>query len=211
MLSLRSLAFILCSAIRRARALSSIALHCFPDRINGRKMATNTATNKATIFSASMCSLLRRVYTSPRRSRLGAQRTRLGTRATSPDSCNELSVEVRPRSRGVLPTNPPLFSGIFQLPPVPGHHGPDGRRTGGVRRRQNPVSRFLNTRGRARLIGRVINVPGDHDVEARSAWKPAPGVLGRTPARCGVQGRPRGVGASTFPKNVRTAEVQDAA
>jgi len=96
MLSLSSLAFILCSAIRRSLARCCSSLHCFPDRINGRKMATNTATNKATIFSASMCSLLRRVYTSPRRSRLGAQRTRLGTRATSPDSCNALSVEVRP-------------------------------------------------------------------------------------------------------------------
>ncbi len=59
MLSLRSLAFILCSAIRRARALSCAALHCFPDRINGRKMATNMATNMA----APMCSLLRTVYT----------------------------------------------------------------------------------------------------------------------------------------------------
>ena len=33
MLSLRSLAFILCSAIRRARSLSCAALHCFADRI----------------------------------------------------------------------------------------------------------------------------------------------------------------------------------
>jgi hypothetical protein len=58
MLSLRSLAFILCSAIRRARALSSAALHCFPDIINAEKMATNMA--------APMCSLLREVYTSRR-------------------------------------------------------------------------------------------------------------------------------------------------
>ena len=36
MLSLRSLAFILASAIRRARALSCAALHCFPDRISGK-------------------------------------------------------------------------------------------------------------------------------------------------------------------------------
>jgi hypothetical protein len=71
MLSLRSLAFILCSAIRRARALSCAALHCFPDRINGRKMATNIATNIATNPAAPMCSLLRTIYTSPRRSRLG--------------------------------------------------------------------------------------------------------------------------------------------
>lgn len=55
MLSLRSLAFILCSAIRRERALSCAAVHCFPDIINGRKMATNMA--------APMCSLLRTVYT----------------------------------------------------------------------------------------------------------------------------------------------------
>ena len=56
MLSLRSLAFILCSAIRRARALSCAALHCFPDILNGRKMAENMA--------APMCSLPRKVYTS---------------------------------------------------------------------------------------------------------------------------------------------------
>src|SRR5205085_3438087 len=62
MLSLRSLAFILCSAIRRARALSCAALHCSPDRINGRKMATNTDTNIATNLAAPMCSLLRTVY-----------------------------------------------------------------------------------------------------------------------------------------------------
>jgi hypothetical protein len=64
MLSLRSLAFILCSAIRRARALSCAALHCFPD-INGRKrrkIATNNATKMAT--AAPMCSLLRTVYAS---------------------------------------------------------------------------------------------------------------------------------------------------
>src|SRR5580704_11961722 len=65
MLSLRSLAFILCSAIRRACALSCAALHSFPDIINGRKrrkMATNNARKMAT--AAPMCSLLRRVYTS---------------------------------------------------------------------------------------------------------------------------------------------------
>jgi hypothetical protein len=49
MLSLRSLAFILCSAIRRSRALSSAVFHSFPDRIIskhriiGKKMATNRA------------------------------------------------------------------------------------------------------------------------------------------------------------------------
>jgi hypothetical protein len=63
MLSLRSLAFILCSAIRRARALSCAALHCFPDIIIiGWKMATNNATKIAT--AAPMCTLIRRVYTS---------------------------------------------------------------------------------------------------------------------------------------------------
>lgn len=70
MLSLRSLAFILYSAIRRARALSCAALHCSPDRakalMNARKMATklatNTATNTATNLAASMCSLLRTAY-----------------------------------------------------------------------------------------------------------------------------------------------------
>ena len=48
MLSLRSLAFILASAIRRARALSSAALHRAPDRISGRKMATKRPKNMAT-------------------------------------------------------------------------------------------------------------------------------------------------------------------
>ena len=47
MLSLRSLAFIVASAIRRARALSCAALHRSPDRISGRKMATKRATNMA--------------------------------------------------------------------------------------------------------------------------------------------------------------------
>jgi hypothetical protein len=75
MLSLRSLAFILCSAIRRACALSCAALHCSPDIINGRKrrkMATNMA---APIVQSPTNSLHL-----PRRSRLGAQRTLCGTR-----------------------------------------------------------------------------------------------------------------------------------
>ena len=62
MLSLRSLAFILCSAIRRARSLSCAALHCFPDIINGRTMATNNATKMATA-APMLCSLIRTVYT----------------------------------------------------------------------------------------------------------------------------------------------------
>jgi hypothetical protein len=56
MLSLRSLAFILCSAIRRARPLSCAALHCFPDSRHGiieQKMATNMATNRAASMSVS--------------------------------------------------------------------------------------------------------------------------------------------------------------
>jgi len=56
MLSLRSLAFILASAIRRARALSCSALQCFSDII-GRKTATNIGRNIATNMAASMCSL----------------------------------------------------------------------------------------------------------------------------------------------------------
>jgi hypothetical protein len=44
MSSLRSLAFILASAIRRARALSSAALDRSPDIISGRKMAAKMAT-----------------------------------------------------------------------------------------------------------------------------------------------------------------------
>jgi hypothetical protein len=67
MLSLRSLAFILCSAIRRSRALSCSALHCFPDRTKakniGRNMLTSVpATN--TKSRRSMCSFLRTAYTS---------------------------------------------------------------------------------------------------------------------------------------------------
>src|SRR6185312_4064236 len=46
MLSLRSLAFILASAIRRARILSCAALQCFPDII-GRKIATRMAAAMA--------------------------------------------------------------------------------------------------------------------------------------------------------------------
>ena len=62
MLSLRSLAFILCSAIRRARALSCAASHCFPDIIKGRKIARNNAKKMATNMAAGMCSLLGTVY-----------------------------------------------------------------------------------------------------------------------------------------------------
>jgi len=62
MLSLRSLAFILCSAIRRARALSCAALRSFPNIKNGRQMATNNETKMAT--AAPMCSLRRTVYAS---------------------------------------------------------------------------------------------------------------------------------------------------
>ena len=53
MLSLRSLAFILASAIRRARALSCAALQCFPDII-GRKIAIKSATKIATRMAAGM-------------------------------------------------------------------------------------------------------------------------------------------------------------
>jgi hypothetical protein len=48
MLSLSSLAFILASARRRARALSCAAFHRFPDIISGRKMATKIATKMLT-------------------------------------------------------------------------------------------------------------------------------------------------------------------
>ena len=71
MLSLRSLAFILYSAIRRARALSCAALHSFPDpakaMIIGRKKVKK-----------SMCSVLETSLHLPTRSQLG---TRFGTRA----------------------------------------------------------------------------------------------------------------------------------
>jgi hypothetical protein len=54
MLSLRSLALILCSAMRRARALSCAALHCVADIINGRKTATSNETKIAMYLAASM-------------------------------------------------------------------------------------------------------------------------------------------------------------
>jgi len=47
-LSLRSLAFILASAIRRARAVSSAALHRSPDRTSRGKMAAKMAAKMAT-------------------------------------------------------------------------------------------------------------------------------------------------------------------
>lgn len=59
-LNLRSLAFILASAIRRARALSCASLQCFAEI--GRNMATNMAKNRTT----SMCTLLQTVYTLPK-------------------------------------------------------------------------------------------------------------------------------------------------
>ena len=65
MLSLRSLAFILYSAIRRACALSCAALHCFPDRTKAliieKKIATTiekkTATNSAAFIQSPTNSL----------------------------------------------------------------------------------------------------------------------------------------------------------
>ena len=83
MLSLRSLAFILWSAIRRARALSCAALHCFPDRINGRKMrkkATNNGKKMATNMTALMCSL-RSQYTLPKAITASRARDPFGARA----------------------------------------------------------------------------------------------------------------------------------
>lgn len=57
MLSLRSLAFILASAIRRARALSCAAPRRSPDRISGRKMATEIATKIATKMAVAAMSV----------------------------------------------------------------------------------------------------------------------------------------------------------
>jgi hypothetical protein len=68
MLSLRSLASILCSARRRARALSCAALHCFPD-INGerRNIRRNIATNNATkMATADPMYTLLLMYTRPK-------------------------------------------------------------------------------------------------------------------------------------------------
>ena len=78
MLSLRSRAAIRFSAIRCARALSSAAFHCVPDRNIGSKpakMVTKIATNMA----ASMCSLLTNRIRPQGKLRLGAQRTRYET------------------------------------------------------------------------------------------------------------------------------------
>ena len=54
MLSLRSLAFILASAIRRARALSCAALDSVDKAIRGRKMATRMAVKMAINRAVSM-------------------------------------------------------------------------------------------------------------------------------------------------------------
>jgi hypothetical protein len=75
MLSLRSLAFILYSAIRRARALSCAALHSFPDRITTMALTIGTnmlASVPATNSKSQGCTsdLLRTVYASPGPSRL---------------------------------------------------------------------------------------------------------------------------------------------
>jgi hypothetical protein len=67
MLSLRSLAFILYSAIRRACALSGAAIHCFPDTTMAKIIGTNMLANMTATNSKSrrfMCSLLRTIYTS---------------------------------------------------------------------------------------------------------------------------------------------------
>jgi len=70
MSSLRSLAFILASAIRLARALSCPALHCFPGGtkalIKHRNMLTKLPNMPAMNSKSrrSMCSLLRTVYIS---------------------------------------------------------------------------------------------------------------------------------------------------
>ena len=69
MLSLRSLAFILCSAIRRSRALSCASLHCFPDRAKAKIIiGTNMLANMLATISKSrrsMCSLPLSVYNNP--------------------------------------------------------------------------------------------------------------------------------------------------
>ena len=64
MLSLRSLAFILCSAIRRARALSCASLHGFADiaaRKNVTKVARKIARKMATRIVQSPTNSLRLV------------------------------------------------------------------------------------------------------------------------------------------------------
>src|SRR5579872_3004978 len=62
MLSLRSLAFILASAIRRARALSCAALQRSPDRTSIRITGTKTATKIAIKMAASSMLGLRITY-----------------------------------------------------------------------------------------------------------------------------------------------------
>ena len=68
MLSLRSLAFILASAIRRERALSCAALHRLPDRISGRRMATISGRNMDTKMAAAFMSVSYEEVTPSRRS-----------------------------------------------------------------------------------------------------------------------------------------------
>lgn len=95
MLSLRSLAFILCSAIRRSRALSSAALHCFPDStitigitMLTNRLASMPATN--TKSRRSMRGLLPTLYTSKT---ITARAKDLSEKAGLPDgSCQTLIV-----------------------------------------------------------------------------------------------------------------------
>jgi len=57
MLSLRSLAFILASAMRRARALSSASFNHLPDRKNGRQMDIKAPAKIAMKIPVSFMSL----------------------------------------------------------------------------------------------------------------------------------------------------------
>src|SRR4030095_789955 len=96
MLNLRSLAFILASARRRARALSCAALHCLPDITMGRKIANKVGRKMATKSAAPMVSLLQPGYTFPALCRLEAQRTRFGIRAFPPARLASWAVWSRP-------------------------------------------------------------------------------------------------------------------
>ena len=65
-MSLRSLAFILASAIRRARDLACAAVHSFPDRISEKKMATKRPAKMAIKMAVACMSVSNEKFTPSR-------------------------------------------------------------------------------------------------------------------------------------------------
>ncbi len=95
MLSLRSLAFILASAIRRARALSCAALQCFPDII-GRKIACKNRYKNRYKNSCRHGAVSYEQFTPLKAITARGAKDPFGDTGSSPGSCNALIVEVRP-------------------------------------------------------------------------------------------------------------------